>query len=86
MEIRIGTAGRAETVVTEEKTAISAGSGSLPVYATPMMVALIEEAAWKSVQPMLDEGQGSVGTLMNVEHLSATPVGMKVWASGIMVA
>ena len=80
MEIRIGTAGRAETVVTEEKTAISAGSGSLPVYATPMMVALIEEAAWKSVQPMLDEGQGSVGTLMNVEHLSATPVGMKVWA------
>lgn len=80
MEIKLGTAGRAETVVTEEKTAAAAGSGSLPVYATPMMVALIEEAAWKSVQPMLDEGQGSVGTLMNVEHLSATPVGMKVWA------
>ena len=80
MEIKIGTPGHAETVVTEEKTAVTAGSGSLSVYATPWMVALIEEAAWKSVQPMLEEGQGSVGTLMNVEHLSATPVGMKVWA------
>ena len=80
MEIRIGTRGRAESVVTEERTAQAAGSGSLPVYATPMMVALIEEAAWKSIQGMLDEGQGSVGTRMEVDHLSATPLGMKVWA------
>ena len=86
MELKIGTCGRAETVVTEEKTAAAAGSGSLSVYATPMMVALIEEAAWKSVQPMLEEGQGSVGTKMEVEHLSATPLGMKVWAETELTA
>ena len=80
MEIKVGTKGRADSVVTEERTAAVVGSGSLPVYATPMMVALIEEAAWKSVQDQLEDGQGSVGIQMDVAHLSATPLGMKVWA------
>ena len=80
MEIQVGTKGKAESIVTEERTAAVVGSGNLPVYATPMMVALIEEAAWKSVQPQLEEGQGSVGTQMDVAHISATPMGMKVWA------
>lgn len=80
MEIKVGTKGRQECVVTEQLTAAAVGSGSLPVYATPMMVALIEEAAWRSVQGMLEEGQGTVGTQMEVAHVSATPLGMKVWA------
>lgn len=80
MEIKVGTKGRVDSIVTEERTAAQVGSGSLPVYATPMMVALIEEAAWKSVQDQLEDGQGSVGIQMDVAHLSATPLGMKVWA------
>ncbi len=80
MEIKVGTKGRMEGVVTQQLTAAAVGSGSLPVYATPMMVALIEEAAWRSVQEMLEDGQGTVGTQMQVAHVAATPLGMKVWA------
>ena len=64
--------------VTEQLTAMAAGSGSLRVFGTPFMIALIEQTAFKSVQPFLDEGQGTVGTLVNVEHLAPTPVGMEV--------
>jgi predicted thioesterase len=50
------------------------------VYATAMMIALIEKAAVLSVQPCLEEGQGTVGTHVDISHCSATPAGMKVWA------
>ncbi len=66
--------------VTPDKTAEALGSGTLPVYATPAMIALMEEASYKAVAPYLDEGSGSVGTLMNVKHLAATPLGMTVKA------
>ena len=56
------------------------GSGALKVFATPSMVALMEKAAGESVQPFLEEGQGTVGTLMNVKHLAATPLGDTVVA------
>ena len=72
--------GYAESIVTEENTAAAVGSGDLPVFATPYMIALIEEASQKSVAPHLEEGQGTVGTLLNVSHDSASPLGMKVWA------
>lgn len=65
-------------MVTQENTAKTVGSGELDVFATPAMIALMEETAYKSVAGELDAGMGSVGTLMNVKHLSATPVGMKV--------
>ena len=55
-------------------------SGALKVYATPAMIALMEQAAYTSVTGELEEGQGTVGTLMNVSHISATPVGMEVTA------
>ena len=64
--------------VTPELTAASVGSGSLQVYATPSMVALMEQTAAESVQPHLDEGITSVGTKINVEHLAADPVGIEV--------
>ena len=65
-------------IVTEQQTAKYLGSGELAVFATPCMIALMENTAYKSVQPFLDPGQGTVGTLLNVKHLAATPVGMEV--------
>ena len=80
MSVTVGLKGRAETVVTDANTAQAACSGALPVFGTPFMCALMEEAAWKSIAPHLEPGQSTVGTRLNVSHDSATPVGMRVWA------
>jgi len=80
MSIEIGLKGRAEIVVAYENTAAAVGSGLVPVFATPSMIALMEQAAATSLLPYLDEGQGSVGIHLNVSHDAATPIGMKVWA------
>jgi len=80
MSVTVGLKGRAETVVSETNTAQAACSGALPVFGTPFMCALMEEAAWKSIAPHLEEGQSTVGTKLEITHDSATPVGMKVWA------
>ena len=71
-----GIRNRIEGTVTDDKTARAMGSGELPVFATPAMVALIEETCWRSVADELDDGQGTVGVSLNVSHLSPTPVGM----------
>ena len=73
-----GIRGEPMIIVTEQQTAKYLGSGELAVFATPCMIALMENTAYKSVQPFLDPGQGTVGTLLNVKHLAATPVGMEV--------
>ena len=73
-----GIKGNRELVVTKELTAQAMGSGELPVFATPEVIALAEETAWRSVAAYLEPGQGTVGTMLQVEHISATPVGMKV--------
>ena len=86
MSITVGMKGRAETVVTPENTAAAVGSGLVPVFATPAMIALMENAAVNAVQSALEEGQGTVGTLLNVTHDAATPVGMKVWAEAEITA
>ena len=70
-----GITGKQTITVTEEKTAQAMGSGTLPVSA---MIALMENTASKSVEAKLDEGAGTVGTLINVKHVAATPVGMEV--------
>lgn len=80
MSIEIGLKGRAETVVVPENTAAAVGSGLVPVFATPSMIALMEQAASSSLLPFLSDGQGSVGTHIDVTHESATPIGLKVWA------
>lgn len=64
--------------VTPDLTAKTVGSGTLDVLATPIMIARMEQAAWTAVAPHLADGEGTVGTLMNVQHLSPTPVGMDV--------
>ena len=73
-----GIKGKLERTVTPELTAEALGSGLLPVFATPAVVALAEETAWKSVAPELEEGQDTVGTRMELSHIAATPVGMAV--------
>ena len=73
-----GIKGQEEITVNENNTAEALGSGSLAVFATPAMIALMEKTAWESVQPYLEEGSGTVGTLMNVKHVAASPVGMKI--------
>ena len=81
MSIEVGLKGRSETVVTQHNTANAIGSGLVPVFATPYMIALMENAAANSLLPYLAEDEGSVGTQLNVAHTSATPIGMKVWAN-----
>ena len=85
-ELPIGLKGHAETVVNEQNTAAAMGSGLLPVFATPAMLALMENAAAGSVQPFLDQGEGSVGTRLEVSHLAATPIGLPVLAESELVA
>lgn len=80
MSLKVGVRGRADDIVSENNTAAAAGSGGLQVFGTPFMVALMEKAAWASIAPYLAPGESTVGTKLNVSHLSATPVGMKVWA------
>lgn len=77
--LTVGIKGRAETVVSEANSAKTLGSGTLDVFGTPAMIALMEETSLKSVAPYLDEGCGTVGTLLNVTHDAPTPFGMKVW-------
>ena len=76
--VQAGIKGKQEIIVTEDKTADALGSGLLPVFGTPFMIALIENTACQSVLPELEKGQGTVGTRLEVEHSAATPVGMKV--------
>lgn len=80
MSIEIGLKGRAKETVRQENTAQAACSGALPVYGTPFMCALMEKAAWTSIAPFLADGESTVGTKMEISHLSASPIGMKVWA------
>ena len=80
MSVTVGMKGRAEALVSGDNTAQTAGSGTLPVFATPWMCALMEQAAWTAVAPGLNEGESTVGTKLNISHLSASPVGIKVWA------
>jgi predicted thioesterase len=71
--------------VTREYTAKAMSSGSLEVYATPAMIALMEETAFLSVQDHLDEGCGTVGTKVDIEHVSASPLGMKITCESELV-
>lgn len=76
--LQVGMKGEARTVCCAENTAKKMKSGTLEVFATPAMTALMEEAAAGSVAPCLEAGQTTVGTMLNIQHSSATPVGMAV--------
>ena len=80
MEIPVGAKGRVDGVVTDQLTAAAIGSGSVEVFATPYMVAAMENAACEALWPYYGEGENSVGTKLEISHDAATPVGMKYWA------
>ena len=86
MEIAVGMKGEVGTTVEREDTALEVGSGSLLVYATPCMVALMEGAACEAIAQALGENQTTVGTALNIEHVSATPVGLDVRAEATVTA
>ena len=73
-----GLKGKQSEIVTNDKTAAVMGSGTLPVYATPAMIALMEKTAMLSVASELEEGQATVGTLLEISHLAACGLGTKV--------
>ena len=85
-ELKPGLTGSAETVVRETNTALAMGSGSLHVFATPSMIALMEQAACNAVAACLDEESTSVGTLVNITHDAATGMGKKVTATATLTA
>lgn len=78
--LRVGLIGEAITSVTDELTAIHMGSGSVNVYATPALIALMEAAAVSAIDPYLAEGHTSVGIEVSVRHVSATPIGERIVA------
>ena len=86
MEITVGLKAVVSTVVEREDTALEVGSGSLLVYATPCMVALMEGAACEAIEDCLSSTKTSVGTELNISHLSATPVGLEVTAEATVTA
>jgi fluoroacetyl-CoA thioesterase len=82
-EIIPGLKGKAEKTVNTTNTAKTMGSGSLDVFATPSLVAMMEEAAVNALE--LGEGQCSVGVSLDIKHIAATPVGVKVWAEAELI-
>jgi predicted thioesterase len=86
MDITIGMKGEATNLVEREDTAAEVGSGSLLVYATPCMVALMEGAACEAIAACMGDDKTSVGTELNISHISATPVGLEVRAEAEVIA
>ncbi len=85
MSLHAGITGEATTTVVHENTAAAVGAGGVEVFGTPMMIALMENAAWQAVADQLDAGHVTVGTLVNVKHLAATPLGQRVRATAELV-
>ena len=77
--LETGIRNRKEEIVTKSNSANAVGSGLLEVYATPSMIALMEGCSHESVAPYLEEGCGTVGISLDIRHVAATPVGLKVY-------
>src|SRR3954466_5140651 len=84
-KLQSGVRGSAQLIVGEEHTAPRVGSGKVHVLATPVMINLIEAAALDAVERFLPAGYQSLGTVLNVRHIAATPVGMRVIASAFVL-
>lgn len=82
--IEIGIKGKQTKIVDDTNTAEVYGSGDIAVFATPAMIGLMEYTASQSVAPYLEEGQSTVGTIVNVKHLAATPKGMEVRCESVV--
>ena len=85
MALETGLTGEATTKVVHENTAAHVGAGGVEVFATPMMIALMENAAWRAVADQLEPGYVTVGTVVNIRHLAATPLGQQVRATAKLI-
>ncbi len=85
MTLTVGMKAEATTTVVHENTAASVGAGGVEVFGTPMMIALMENASWQAVANGLDTNQVTVGTVVNIRHLAATPLGQKVRAEAELI-
>lgn len=82
--IEIGLSGSRETIVTEDVTANHMLSGLMPVYATPAMIAFMEYTCSDTVQTLLEDGKGTVGTMINIKHLNASPINSKITCNCVL--
>lgn len=80
----IGIKNTCSLTVSRDNTAIAQGSGTLPVFATPALAALMEKTAMESVAEFLSEGETTVGTFLQAEHISASPVGAKITCESLL--
>lgn len=85
LPVTVGAAGVARIVVREDNTASAMKSGSLPVFATPALIALAEEASCEAMAPYLEEDETTVGTKVDIAHTAATPIGCTVVATAKIV-
>lgn len=83
--MEIGIIGKGEIVVNKDVTAAAIGSGMVDVFATPMMISLMENTCAKSVASHLQADESTVGTHVNVSHSAATPIGMKVYCESELI-
>lgn len=79
-----GAEGTAYVKADKSNTALAMGSGSLEVFATPAVIALMEKAACQAVKDMIEEGSTTVGTMISVEHVSASPIGSDISARAVL--
>ncbi len=84
--LEVGTKGTASVLVTEENSAKTMGSGTLDVFATPAMIALMERTCWTSVANQLEPGWGTVGISLDIAHSAPTPLSMTVTCESELVA
>lgn len=82
--LETGIKGLCETVVKSDMTAKAMKSGSLDVFATPAMIALMEETACKSIDKELSEDLSSVGVYLDIKHVAPSPVGMKISCESLL--
>ena len=83
--LKTGIKGTKTVTVNEANTAKTMGSGTLDVFATPALIALMEETCWRSVADQLEDGCGTVGTLLEIKHTAPTPIGMDVTCESELV-
>ena len=83
--LETGIKGTKTVTVNEANTAKTMGSGTLDVFATPALIALMEETSWRSVADQLEDGCGTVGTLLEIRHTAPTPIGMDVTCESELV-
>ncbi|HEY8195297.1 MAG TPA: thioesterase family protein [Hyphomicrobium sp.] len=85
-KLRIGLIGSASALVTEQRLATTVGSGDAPVFASPMLIAVMEAAAVDCVEAQLPEGHQSLGMHLDVTHSAPTPIGLTVTATATLKA